>query len=899
MTERKTISHIGPERSCLFAGLFGKGLSGYNWQFHPQLNYLLRRPGTTPFAAPVDEFSVNGTAYIARSGVRSVRLRHGLSLLAEYVRSPLQSVLLSSSQPTQNFILDTTAGTLNRSAASRKQTDLFAVGTYPWLALYFRLGQFAVATTVTVSDVAGVKTVTFTRLAQTDALVAALSTGQAVLNIAGLLSGAQTSAGQAGLPLYALPYGATVYEAGDYFEIPAFVPVPGTETARIVPPIVVTGTATTTDIRAHNTPATSTQLGNSLYIAGNGAPLLRFDGSRLHVAGAMDANRVSQFVSAPTLGGTGITGTYKYAFLHRVYGADGNYTDGEVYVYPSTISPANQTVTLTVSSDSSRSLVFYGESYRWPQNDASGTARYFGPAFKSTNYSISGTGPYSCNVYGTAAPGHVFPGDPLFEWNGTTLNKLNAVKYIYPNGSFDTVSPISSTANQFCAGDVFVILRTLSGGTTYYELAEVPTGVTSFADSTADASLLLKPQYIDTAYLRSPPPAAVGAVVSHQTRLVTLSADNHPIGDTTTSRQAYTNVTWSEPNTEHFPFDNAISLEGLCRTGVALASVNDVLYVLTDNGVFYVHGALNSAQTFTFSKLLGSEACASAAGVLTTAQKVYYLTPVGELAVVTGGTSTIERDVLPRTGYDFSQARAVFNAAEQRGYFFVPASGNGVSTGTYSSTSTDNLASIDDDNTFPYGTAGLCLVIDEAGDNRYLYTGKLSGIGGACVFNGRVLSATRDADLVSQITALEPTCTGDYTPNLLSSNTPIKVRVEADFEDGDTPNLVKTFARLTTFAPDATSEFALSVSVEKDWDERRFVQQFTQTFRTGEGYANEPYANDPYGDGCIPVQDTSLSNAKARSLRVTFEHASATESPAITGWTIEYSDTTREGRDNQ
>jgi hypothetical protein len=164
------------------------------------------------------------------------------------------------------------------------------------------------------------------------------------------------------------------------------------------------------------------------------------------------------------------------------------------------------------------------------------------------------------------------------------------------------------------------------------------------------------------------------------------------------------------------------------------------------------------------------------------------------------------------------------------------------------------------------------------------------GSGGVTVSGGLITLADRDINGVSKLKQLSDGAMSDM-------GTAIKMQLQTPFEDCKTPHLHKTFSRLTTLAPDVTSEFALSVKVERDWDERNYVQQFTQNFRQGEGYAVEPYATDPYGDGNIPDRVQDLNNFKAKSLRVTFEHQNATENPIISGYVLEYSDTTTEGRE--
>lgn len=886
MAARKPLVRIFPTETSFVGGLFTKGLGGYNWQFDTKFGYLLRRPGLTQFIEPIDEFVVSGMRYVFSAGY-AADARNGIRGLFSYRRPYLPA---QYGITTTRFILrpDSVSGILD---GLRNPVQTVGIGLFPWQILPIRAAKVTAPSVLRVYDAAGIKTVS---ISSADGSIAAISmsadnpisalvsasSGLLVANGGGL-GGEKTS-------MLNMPYQNTRFETKDYVEVQRAFPLPTTQFYNSI--ILYVGSAIPATLDCDVSPPTAVQLGAFLYIAGNGAPLLRYDGSRLHAAGAAPLD-----VSAPgalSLGGTGITGTFKYKILHRVYAPDGTHTDGLAYDLGS-ITPANQTVTVTVSLSSTSSNLIAAPA--WSIDATGGITRYTLPTYKFTRFSFTGfTAGSNFIVSGTTLPAQLWPGDPLFSWDGATLTK-SCVTTLYADGSVETSVP-TNVANTYSAGDVYVLLRTVSGGTSvYYELTEIPTGVTSFADATSDATLLTKTQYLDTAYLRNPPPNSTTAVCAHQQRLVVAYraySSKDLIGSVSgiTANKA-TTLVWSEPFTEHFPPANSIDLSSVCSQIIAVASMNDTLYIFTDTGVSYIQGKLVDPTMFTFGRLAGSYVCASPASPVVTNDGIHFVTSAGDFVTVKGFQMTAEQNILPASGYQYDQAVGVLDSSGRRSYFFVPENVTGLRSNIPSTTGpAASLGQLFSSNiSIPYGTNGICLVVDNVTNSYMIYTGMCAS-GGASVAGGLVTIADRDINSISHFRQLSDKAAGDL-------GRAIPVRVQTQFEDAESPHLSKTFSRLTTFSPDATSEFTLGVKVERDWDERRYIQDFTQSFRAGEGYANEAYATDPYGDGVMPDRVQDLNNFKAKALRLTFTHENAAENPIISGYALEYSDTTREGRE--
>lgn len=891
MAPRKAIVRIGPQPTSFEDSLFTKGVGGYNWQYDRVKNVFRRRPGTYLTCPAIDEGSLFNLRTLSGSDPLTVTVPNGITGLASFDRPLVEGA-------SDRYAMPAPPGDYNDTVGIRKTTTTLVAGNFPWLVLTVRVFQALKNLTVRVFDTdEGVKTVSITTPESVTVTLQADATNTAYDLYLALVAAdfsaaslAPSGFGNKASLLQYLPYGTSYIQRGAYFESVIVTPIPTSDIGGgSVESLRALGTLRSTRSDNDQTPLTVAKRGNYAYLAGGGSPLMRFDGSRVHVAGASPL--IGPFA---TLGvtGTGITGTFSYRIMHRVYGPDGSYVDGEPQDLES-ITATNDTVVITFNRNSMISNMFSSSGSVSATVD--GVITTTGAMYKCTDFiSVGDVGGGASDIRlnnpGYSLRGRMFAGDPLFTWDGSELLKQRVVA-VDETGLIQPSFGVVPFTDRVCAGDVFVIMRTVDGGSIYYEVAEIPVGLASYSDTMSDATLVTRPQYLELAYSKLPPPSSTVAVCTHQTRLVvahrplrsSFNTQDHDM------RLAAAQLSWSEADTEHFPVENSVDLSGLCSKITGLASLNDILYVLTDKGVFYVQGTLSSSpQTYTFGRLPGSVACASPASVVVAGQQVWFITTRGELAKISGLQVECERNLLPASGYEYSQVTAAHDAEEDRSYFFVTENNpaDRVSQPAISST----YAYADTDyNYSPYGTSGLCLVVDHEAKNRFIYR-DLCGIGGATIHNGCVIFADRDQSRVSQLRTLAKEAASD-------SGTNIPIEIVSPFEDGTTPHLQKTFQRLTVFAPNAESQFTLGVRVEKDWDERYYIQDFEQEFRTDEGYAVEPYATDPYGDGVIPDRSQDLEPVNAKSLRVTLTHEDKTEVPVINGWVLEYSDTTNEGRE--
>ncbi len=904
MAQRKAITRIGPQKTGFVTSKFAPVLGGYNWHFDPVTGVLLRRPGTERIAKPLreaDEYSARGVLIVdatnaavpfqRKVGAFGLFLFKMPTLLHNFsysYRTTFQPAVTSSVFTPQNY----------------GHEALIAIGNQTHILRTIHAAQ-------TLSD-ARIKAVTSVIDGEKVTTLQVVS-GPSVGTVSSAVATDSGAAGTYGSPITGTDsYQFDGQNAPFYFRCGeelfsikggslghGFLQAPFWDSS-YVPfssyfPVAVPRVLANVRI-----PITCAQIGPKAYIAGMGLPLFCFDGFRTYVAGCP---RLVDGGSVLSSGGGGLTGTYGYKILKRVYNPDGSYTDGPTSAMGSA-SPAAQAVQITLPSLGWNELV---NDNLFGSFNVAGASRTTVTAHKCTTWTVTGNTDDEITLADASAelrPGERIVINPQSSSSGLgkTLRVGNApnafasTTYTIPFLEGDLVGYTPSVTS---AGDAWVILRTVNGGSVYYERAILANGTTMFSDNMSDATLTsTSSPYLETAYDRAPPPVCTTAVVAHQTRIVVAARPS--VHDTRTvdaslasaSAQAFTDIVWSEPNTEHFPAENGISMEGLCNNVTGLASVGDVLYILADNGIWAVSGKLQDAETFTLHQLIGAYGCASPGSVLVDQGQAWYLTTKGTVARLQNGAVEEFTGLLDDSdpGHVLDETTAC--ATEDRIYFFVPY-GTRVASGftEYAAFNTQNAVptqklveavQLNEDES-------VCLVFDKRLGVFYRYKG-IAANGGACVVNGEVILATRYDDGETIVRRFNQACPFD-------DGREIKMQIQAPFEAAEVPHVHKTFSRLTVFDGDNTSEMSLNVKVERDWDEGRYIQQFPMDFRVDEGYGNQPYATDPYGDGVIPDKTVSLNNHKAKSLRVTIEHEDMTQNPVINGWALEYSDTTNEGRE--
>lgn len=174
------------------------------------------------------------------------------------------------------------------------------------------------------------------------------------------------------------------------------------------------------------------------------------------------------------------------------------------------------------------------------------------------------------------------------------------------------------------------IYRTVAGTTSteYFHVADIALGTTTYADSTADATVALN--FTMQSLTWDPPPATLKGIVSHPGGfLVGFSG-----------RDLY----MSDPYHPHaWPVQNIQT----CQTEIAgVAVFNNVIIVTTTSHPYYAEGM--SPQAVTLQKIESIDPCISRRSIATTIDGVYYSSPQGIIRASGGKTELISRELFTR-----------------------------------------------------------------------------------------------------------------------------------------------------------------------------------------------------------------------------------------------------------
>lgn len=927
MAGSKPIHRIMPQKTSFVRGKFSKEIGGQNWMYDTERTAIVKRPGTEKVCAALDEpaeyakLSIQAVTSGTSPGFFGAAPRYGSYGLG-VIR---YNVWSGEHHGGQHLFSPAAASGGTASEYPRPKEELVAFGTQ----------AYALRLVETPATVLGSGVFTITTSTQTGVK---LSSGTAVTSFSedtasGVAVGSDPTVlsswyDQQNKGLYLSCGEMTLAKTYSFLYAPVF---------DYASPLLTSFTFPSNSTGLYNydywfpslvpqnayvdhTPMTSVQMGECLYIAGMASPLQCYDGNHFYAAGVPELSMVGQTLSAVAPTGAGITGTYQYRLAMRVYKPDGTYVEGPA-VDLGSVSPAAQAVRIPVqyvqdplnlvagAVDGPTSTV--NAAMRVGANEAKMVAMYpFLPVPMVASNTIT-------NSFTTSAKHNARIGDYLIFGPSTATNAGSVTKIsgLSTSGGTDTVGLADSVyCNECSAIAGLVLYRTVAGGTLFYERAVLNLNrSTYYDDEMTDVSLQARAEQDEPAYYQGLPPMRTSAVTAHQQRLV-VAGDGSALRNRSSGGVAYTQsndasktpnyteVAWSEPGTEHFAPDSIVSFQGQCSKITGLASYQDTLYVLTDVGVWTITGALIDATTFTVTRLAGGVGCASPASVVVDDTGVFYIGVDSSIVHIRGAqvdryaglfeaSAPAALDVAGTFTFA-AESTAVVNQIENKVYFFIP-------TGELRWSNADdvdavpsveksggvNRAEFDGD-----AESSIVIVFDKQANAFYRYTGILAN-GGAAVIDGHTVVASREANGVTRILRLNDLCTFD-------DGEAIPMKVVSGFEDADAPHLHKTFTRLTTYAGDATEEFSLNVKVERDWDENRYIQTFTQDFRDGEGYAQEAYATDAYGDGTVTERVTPLNNYKAKSLRVTFENNTTNDKPSISGWTLEYADTAKESRED-
>ncbi len=944
MSKKNNVTRLMPQKTAFVDSSFAKTLSGQNWCYDHQNRSIVRRPGTEDIVAPFYEpdlyRSLWSTTLTVGTAVNSnANIRTGICGLVTYnTCEPLIGVnVRESKQVTQAAEADIPTYVANAQTLHALGTqwyrirDLLAGSMQP-------LVPHRVETTLSGTS----KTSTILRM-DTNVSATANPISSNISAFSPVLSGVKPYA-TSNPPLFRFGESFLQSQTGQ-------ITAPYLEFTRLLTPFIGTeavysGIQNPAVVNTHVN-YTYAQRGGTVYAAGNGSPLIAYDGARASVAGPDFPQAISTAFTGSAGVGVLAAGTYTYRLTRRHYRADGaviesdplyKTDDPSVFDFPITVG-VNANVTLTIPTltiDFSARPISNPNTYRniiraKPDNKA-GTYgvcahRPYTPVTinSSTTALWSGLNANKLTLSNTDAGAQV--GEYILQAgsSGISTNQFGTVQRIAGiNGAdiytSDDVGGVNLATGAASIGDCWVLYRTLANGSIFYERTLIPTGTTTYVDNLPDANFLTpgtniasnitgRTQYLSSAYDRSAPPPFTGAVTVHQQRVVVTSTQDGGeltgMVDGLYNVPACTQLWWSEPSTEYFPASNNISFEGQCKSIIGLASVNDVLYVLTDSGVWTITGTLVDPTTFTLHKISSSYICASAASVLVSDNQVWFVDTNNRIIAISGAEITsfdqlmIDSDSMKsniQEAFFAASATACEDAKKRKLYFFIPYGANLLSdtnsnTRNFSSVFTTSPDADQSSRRFLLNEEkSVCLMYDKETQTFHKYTG-IAANGGATYCNDDVYVCAQYPDTRNAIRRLN-----EYAP-IDANGKPIKMIVTAPFEDADLPHVDKNWGRLSLFTPESEQGFSLSVTAAKDWSTKRYVQQFDLTLRDDYGYGEQPYGSVPYGDAPYADRCVNLNGIKAKSLQLELVNESTTEVPSISGWTLEFSAPMSEGRE--
>ncbi len=666
----------------------------------------------------------------------------------------------------------------------------------------------------------------------------------------------------------------------------------------------------------------STAFNGALYFAGRKKPLIKYDGTRTYCPGTITsaaATAGSYLAFGLATMATFVGAGYNYRLEHRVplpelpgglFGAELTFDRGAPY---DDDAAALQTFSAPRADYSSIGTTFV--------QSIEGIAIVKKPTGEQ-GYRVPMTraGQYTSTVVGTVnivtgitkedgTPHDLLAGDPIFCWNPATSTGTWTRIYRASAGTIVIADALAVTADTTWTLDSVVIYRTVTGGSTYYKVKEVPTYMPSgYTDTVADGALISNESYDEIGFTPINAPSATTAVCVHQNRLLVAhdSGNNALVVNGGQDLSKCLDVAISEPLSDQFSADTGFTLEDTKARDIrAMAVVGDVVVIFTDRSIWTVTGDLASAETFQVQLLTDAFGAASNGAVQVINGALWCLTTSGSLAIISGGSSQRlpEIEVLPalpqastaeiRSQVSLEHAQTTYDPAARRLIIALPylttrrylssaADSLGIETitllGKYEHLYTSTVSSATPAQSITY-------VVDFNHDKPLFYYWKgLGAAGGLISTSFGVVGVSREQG--SNINKAAVWLLDDKVA--LDRSEGFEMRFQTGWEDlGDVQRNKRPVRLQLLSGTEGTQNFSLDVKTEQDWLNNVPVDEFTASFKAGEGYADGGYGDAPYGDGNEAYKVYPLAGEKCKSIRLTLSNSDPTEHPLISGWSYE------------
>lgn len=662
---------------------------------------------------------------------------------------------------------------------------------------------------------------------------------------------------------------------------------------------------------------TAVQFNNALYFAGRKKPLLKYDGFRTYLPGAINATDPSSPRAASigfnTVFTTGGAGAYVYRLTHKVPVVETASVYGTGIV--NTVSVGFDRCPYDIPGTHAASM--FGSASKWYSNIATGV---------NTRASMTRAGTYITTDpgagrtftlvrYDSPQSAHdlsigdmVYYYDPLYDSTspavGIWLMILDATATTV---TFDQT--IATTTSTTFSLDSVEVYRAATVDAAYYLLAELPI---TRKDSTImytdpGTSIVTNPAYAELGFTPINAPAITTSVCVHQNRLLVAhdSSASDAVWEGATYLARCMDVAISEANSDQFSADTGFTLEDTKAKEIrSIVSVNDTAYLYTDRSIWYVQGSVSSADAFQVHLMTEDIGAASNNAVTVVGNNMWCLTSAGQIAKVTGGSYKISYNLkvpmdkvqnnTAELGSRLSLKHALmkYDPASRRLYIHIPyVTFKKYRTNTdYQESGLVQFATIMTQN--PDLSETYVLDFNQ-GDDPIFYKWYGLGLAGGLVSTKAGLfgvsreQGTAAIAYTSRIFKIDDTVAHDQ-------GTGFEMRFQSSWQELQDVQHNKRPMRLQLLSgTEGTQNFSLSVKTEQDWINNVFVDDFTASFKDGEGYAESPYATVAYGDANEPNKVFTLQGQRAKAVRLTLSNSDPLDKPLISGWSYEIADNER------
>lgn len=596
--------------------------------------------------------------------------------------------------------------------------------------------------------------------------------------------------------------------------------------------------------------ASCVNMNNILYIATGYEYLHKYDGQNVYRAGLPEPEAV------PTLAltGTGITDTnVRYIYLYKQVDNQGNITLGVDSDQSAAVSPANQSIEVTL-----RNLV-------------AGSGFNTGCAIVEANE----TGVLTITVDDCST---LKVGDTAYFYDGVTAAYVERLITAKTHTSITIEGPpVNVSYNQIISNNLrIVVYRNTAGGQNFYKVAELPNNSfstnTVYIDSLAIASL--GTQYLAPTKIRDILTVKPKYLCVHQDLLIAAGASN------VANNWFYSNAEGPEYFDAEINFNQLKSSFGGGIKG--LGSDQEHLIIGTERSLFVVTGDIesgNARQERISERNIGF---ASHNTIVDIGGRIIFLSTNGFWAIAGGFNveeigAAVNPEFLNILGFSADETprlkRAVATYYEDTNEYVchVPCeSGTGVDkyVNEYAAT-----------HTF---------------DTFHSAWGKWPSLnigGGITVYNNNIYFQDKRRDSLLSITGnlWERQKTGqidDYADH----HNPIPFRLGTQWIDGGEPSVFKVFLWLKVynlFRSVLPSPFTLTVAVERDFNKGVTWSQFELPMggvQSALGWGEAPWGVTEWGAPQAKTSKMKLRSGKAQSIRYVVTNEILHEKVAISAW---------------